>query len=252
MLDVAGVTLAGHNAPGIAPVVEQMRDWGGKPEATVWVFGGKLPATEATFVNSTLTHALDLDDVHLPSMTHITSVIVPSAIAVGEATGASGKETLAAIVIGVEVATRLAVPERRQLKGGFLPTSVLGGFGAAAAACRLKGCSLDQTVNALGIFYAHASGNRQALFDHTLTKRIQPAIAARAGVFAAYLADAASPGRNASSKARPACSGFTAWKRARCPRRRCRRQTRLLGDRAGQLQEVRQLRRQPPGHPGRD
>lgn len=188
VLDVIGVTLAAHEAPGIAPVVEQLCEWGGKPEATVWVFGGKLPAPAATFVNSTVTHALDLDDVHLPSITHITCIIVPAAFAVGEATGASGKETLAAIVTGLEVATRLVVPEKRKLKAGFLPSSVLGGFGATAAACRLKKCSVDETVNALGIFYAHASGNRQALLDHTLTKRIQPAIAARAGVFAACLA----------------------------------------------------------------
>ncbi len=188
VLDVLGVTMAAYDAPGIAPIVEQYRDWGGKPEATLWVFGGKLPAPSATFVNSTVAHALDLDDVHLPSITHITCIIVPAAFAAGEATGASGKETLAAIVTGLEVATRLVVPEKRKLKGGFLPSSVFGGFGATAAACRLKKCSVDETVNALGIFYAHASGNRQALFDHTLTKRIQPAIAARAGVLAAYLA----------------------------------------------------------------
>jgi 2-methylcitrate dehydratase PrpD len=197
VLDVVGVTLAAHDAPGIAPIVDQMRDWGGKPEATVWVFGDRLPGPAATFVNSTLAHALDLDDVHLPSITHITCVVVPVALAVGEAVGASGKETLAAIAMGVEVAARLAVPEKRRLKGGFLPSSVLGGFGATAAACRLKGCTVDQTVNALGIFYAHASGNRQALLDHTLTKRIQPAIAARAGVFAAHLAQrgVTGPGR---------------------------------------------------------
>ncbi|MBM3861471.1 MAG: MmgE/PrpD family protein [Verrucomicrobia bacterium] len=188
VLDVLGVTMAAYNAPGIAPIVEQYRDWGGKPEATFWVFGGKLPAPAATFVNSTLAHALDLDDIHHASVTHITCIIVPVAFAIGETTGASGKETLAAIVMGVEVATRLAVPGKRKLKAGFLDSSVLGGFGAAAAACRLKKCSVDETVNALGIFYAHASGNRQALFDRTLTKRIQPAIAAQAGVVAASLA----------------------------------------------------------------
>jgi 2-methylcitrate dehydratase PrpD len=188
VLDVIGVTLAGHHSPGIQPVVEQYREWGGRPEATAWVFGDRLPAPAATFVNSTLTHALDLDDVHLPSITHITSVIVPAAFAVAEATGASGRDTLAAIVMGVEVATRLRVPGTRALRAGFLPTSVFGGFGAAAAACRLKECPLDATVDALGIFYAHASGNRQALFDRTLTKRIQPAIAAQAGVVASHLA----------------------------------------------------------------
>ncbi|MFV1965404.1 MAG: MmgE/PrpD family protein [Pirellulaceae bacterium] len=79
---------------------------------------------------------------------------------------------------------------------GFLSTSILGGFGATAAACRLQGCSVDQTVNAMGIWYAYGSGNRQALFDRTLTKRIQPGIAARAGVFASYLARKSFTGPN--------------------------------------------------------
>jgi 2-methylcitrate dehydratase PrpD len=189
VLDVIGVTLAGHDSAGIAAIVEQMRDWGGKPEATVWVYGGKLPAPEATFVNSTIAHALDLDDLHVPSMVHVTSVIVPAAFAVAEARGASGRETLAAVVLGAEVAARLGPAYLQRVQHeGFLPTSVLGGFGAAAAACRLQGCSVDQTVDALGIFFAHASGSRQALYDRTMTKRVQPAIAARAGVFAGYLA----------------------------------------------------------------
>ena len=189
LVDVFGVTLAGHDSPGVEAIVAQMLDWGGKPEASVWVYGGKLPAPVATFVNSTMVHALDLDDVHIPSSTHITSVIVPAALAVGEMTQASGTETLAAVILGIEVAERIGVEYKsRREHGGFLPTSLVGGFGAAAAACRLLGLSVDQTINAYGIFYAHTSGNRQALHDRTLTKRIQPAIAARAGVLAAFLA----------------------------------------------------------------
>ena len=65
---------------------------------------------------------------------------------------------------------------------------MIGGFGATAAACRLEGCTVEQTVDAMGIWYAQASGTRQALFDRTLTKRIQPGIAARAGVFSCDLA----------------------------------------------------------------
>jgi len=190
VIDALGCALAGYNSPGVGPIVEQMKAWGGKGEAHAWVYGGTLPAPAATFANSTMVHALDLDDVHLPSTTHITSVIVPTAIAMGEATGASGKETLAAVVMGIEVACRLGVErKKRRAHGGFLPTSIMGGFGAAAATCRLKGLSVEQTTDAMGIFYAHCSGNRQALFDRTLTKRIQPAIAARAGVFAGYLAE---------------------------------------------------------------
>ena len=189
VLDALGCAMAGYRASGVPAVVNVTKQFGGREEATVWFHGGKVPGPAATFVNSVQTHALDLDDFHSPSITHITSVIVPAALAMGERNGSSGREVLASIVLGIEVAGRLGRACRGlHAHAGFLPTSVMGGFGATAAACRLQGCTVDETVNAMGIWYAHCSGNRQALYDRTLTKRIQPAIAARAGVFASYLA----------------------------------------------------------------
>lgn len=188
VLDALGCAIAGRDAPGVTSVLKLTREWGGKPEATVWFQGVKVPGPEAVFANSTQTHALDLDDVHTPSITHLTSLIVPVALAMGEANEASGRETLAAVILGIEVAGRLGrVCGSRGSSQHFLPTTLYGGFGATAAACRLQGCSVEQTVHAMGVWYAHCSGNRQALYERTLTKRIQPAIAARAGTFASYL-----------------------------------------------------------------
>lgn len=189
LLDAVGCAMAGYDSSGVPAVVKVTKEWGGREEATIWFHGGKVPSPAATFVNSVQTHALDLDDYHKPSGTHITSVIVPAALVMAECNDATGKETLASIVLGIEVAGRLGRACRGlYAHGGFLPTSIIGGFGATAIACRLQGCSVDETVDAMGIWYAHCSGNRQALYDRTLTKRIQPAIAARAGVFASYLA----------------------------------------------------------------
>jgi len=189
LLDALGCAFAGHNAPGVESVVALTQHWGGREEASLWFHGGRVPAPAAAFVNSTQLHAMDFDDYHPPSDAHITSVLVPAVLAVAEANDVSGRETLAALVLGVEVVGRIGrVCLARRDHPGFLPASVIGGFGAAAAACRLMRCTVEQTVNAMGIWYGHASGNRQALFDRTLTKRIQPAIAARAGVFAACLA----------------------------------------------------------------
>ncbi len=197
VLDALGCAMAGHKAPGVETVVNQTTRWGGQEEATLWFHGGKVPAPKATFANSVQTHALDLDDVHLPSVTHITSVIVPAAFAAGEATDASGKDTLAAVIMGIEVSGRLGrAYSSRRAHGGFLPTSMVGGFGASAAAGRLLGLSSEETTHAMGISYAHCSGNRQALLDRTLTKRIQPGIAARGGVFSAYLAQRGMTGPN--------------------------------------------------------
>lgn len=189
IIDVLGNSLAGYDAPGIPIIRGQMEEWGGKPEATIWFSGNKLPVINSGLVNSSMAHALDLDDTHRPTNSHLSVVIIPTALVAGEFTGASGREILDAIVIGYEIANSVGTQFVKFRKhGGFLPSSVIGGFGATAITCRLMGLSVTQTVNAFGIFYSHASGNRQALFDHTLTKRIQPAIAVEAAIFAAILA----------------------------------------------------------------
>ena len=103
VLDALGCAMAGYNAPGVPAVVDLTNQWGGREEATIWFHGGKVPGPAATFANSVQVHALDLDDVHMPSITHITSVIVPTALAMGEFNDASGKETLAAVILGIEL-----------------------------------------------------------------------------------------------------------------------------------------------------
>ena len=194
VLDTIGVTIAGYNAGGVPEVIEQMRDWGGKPEATLLIYGGKLPAPQAAFANSAMAHAHDFDHTHQFGVGHVTVSLLPACLAAAEMTGASGKELLAAVILGQEVTCRLGSAFRKQkARGGyfvmgFLPASVIGGFGTTAAACRMFGMSVDETVSALGINYAQASGNRQALFDKTLTKRLQPAFAARSALWAAALA----------------------------------------------------------------
>ncbi len=189
ILDTLATAVAGWSEPGIPPVVEQMCHWGGREEATLWTYGDVLPAPNAAFANSCMTHALDYDDKYYAGGLHIMSSVLPVSLAVAEMEHASGQEVLSAVALGVEVAGRLGVPAMRLgLTRGFLPASVVGGFGATAAACRLLGFDVEQTVNALGIYYAQTSGNRQALLDYTLTKRMQPAYAARSALWSAFLA----------------------------------------------------------------
>jgi len=190
LLDAIGCALGGYDAPGVCEVYEQMNDWGGKPEASPLFSTHKLPAPSAIFVNSAMIHALDLDDVYLPAVAlHITSVVVPCVLAAAEMTHASGRDTLAALTMGIEVAGRLGIVARQHRRhDGFLPTSLDCGFGAVVAAARLLGMSGEATVHAMGLNYAQISGNRQALLDSSLTKRIQPGFAARSAWWAVSLA----------------------------------------------------------------
>ena len=195
IIDTIGCTIAGYKAEGIPEVIEQLLDWGGKEESTVLIYGKKLPAPLAAYANSAMSHAFDFDHSHQPSgLGHILPSVLPASLAAAEMTGCSGKDFLAAVILGFEVTARLGYAFKiAEAKGdyfssGFLPAGIIGGFGATASACRIMGMDIKQTIHALGINYAQAAGNRQALYDKTLTKRLQPAFTVRSALWAVMLA----------------------------------------------------------------
>ena len=100
--------------------------------------GVRVPAFVAALSNGAAAHGLELDDTHDESISHPGAVVVSAALAVAAETGASGADTLAAIVAGYETMARVgaAVGAADMLERGFHPTAVFGGFGAAAAAAR--------------------------------------------------------------------------------------------------------------------
>ena len=126
LLDSLGTAIAGHNAPGVEEVFLLMSEWGGAPQAGVFTKGIKLPVPNTVFINSTMIHALDFDDVHRPAALHITSTVVPVALAVGELMHSSGKDVLRSIILGIECAARLGTEYFTRVKHfGFLPSSVI-------------------------------------------------------------------------------------------------------------------------------
>ncbi|MBK1789507.1 MmgE/PrpD family protein, partial [Prauserella cavernicola] len=95
---------------------------------------------EAAFVNGVLCHALDFDDTHPESVTHVSVAVTPAAVAAGEAAGADGATVLAAVVAGTEVSTRVGAAAGGVFHArGLHPSGVCGVFGAAAAAARARG-----------------------------------------------------------------------------------------------------------------
>ncbi|MCK4983808.1 MAG: MmgE/PrpD family protein [Victivallaceae bacterium] len=190
LLDALGCAIAGYATPGISGLNEQICEWGGKEEASLFLSRKKVPLPNAAFVNGAMIHALDFDDVYVPGNSlHLSSTLVPVVLGIAEKTGASGKDMLAALIIGIEISGQLGIAERdRRRSGAFLPSSLLNGFGAIISAARMFKMSAEECINALGINYAQIAGNRQALLDMTLTKRLQPAFAGRSAIWAVELA----------------------------------------------------------------
>ena len=190
ILDTLSCALAGSSAKAIAEVSGLVKEWGGAPQADMFVFGGKYPAHHAAWVNGGMSHARDYDDTHDAAILHAGVTSVPAAIAAGQLRGKlSGAELVAAVAAGLEVACRLGVAIKVDIiESGFIYTSLLGYFGATAAAGRALGLSADEMHNAFGIVYSSVAGNHQVTRDASLMKRLQPGLAAQAAVVAVQLA----------------------------------------------------------------
>jgi 2-methylcitrate dehydratase PrpD len=162
---------------------------GGRADASAIGAERLLPAAAAAFANGMLCHGLDFDDTHADSVCHVSTVVVPAALAAGEAAGASGKEILSAVVVGNEVVARLGMAASGAFHArGFHPTAVCGVFGAASAASRLGRLESGDAVSALGLAGSFASGLFAYLEDGTATKPLHAGLAAQGGVRAAHLA----------------------------------------------------------------
>ena len=187
ILDSIGVALAGCNAPGCREVVDLVKEWGGKPEATIMSYGGKVPSPSAAMVNSMMMHALDFDDTLDESALHAHVSVLPAALAAAESSGnISGADLINAVALGVDMVCRLGLSTRRPL--AWIRTATCGAFGAAVAAGKVMGLDREKLSHALGIAYSKTAGNAQCLIDGGLVKRMQPAFSAQSGVLSAFLA----------------------------------------------------------------
>jgi 2-methylcitrate dehydratase PrpD len=183
-----GTVIAGAWAEGCETVVALAKDVGGRPEASVFVHGGKVPAQQAAFVNAVMARALDFCDAVVPGA-HPGTAIIYSALAAAElAGGVSGSDFLAAVAVGTELALRMNLGEAEY--DGFDPTGVCVPFGSTAAAAKILGLSETETWNALGLAFCRCGGSFQANVDGTLAVRVIEGWAAETGVVCARLAGA--------------------------------------------------------------
>ena len=121
VLDTLGCGLAAH-ATGVAHEGRStMSELGGVPQATVIGLEARLPAANAAFANAMLCHGLDFDDTHSDSVSHVSTVIAPAALAAAEEVGASGRDALAAIVAGNEITCRIGMAAPGRVPRARLP-----------------------------------------------------------------------------------------------------------------------------------
>jgi 2-methylcitrate dehydratase PrpD len=160
---------------------------GGAGQATVWFGGSRLPLSRAVRVNAVASDAAASDDSDLRSIAHIGTIVSTTAIALGEQTGRPGRDLLAAMVLGYEVAGRIdesLTPGRMQR--GF-HGSVSTVFGAAVTAGRLLGLDADHMAHAIALA-ATSIGGMAVAADTSCAREYHAGNAAMTGVQAALAA----------------------------------------------------------------
>ena len=203
LIDTAGAAIGALDSGEIPEVLNTMLAYSGSPQtkcpgSSIWGTRHYTSVFQASFLNGTLSHTLELDDVHTASKTHIGAVVIPAAWSVAEAVNATGIELIEAIVAGYETMARIGrgfgVTEHRLM--GWHVTGTAGTFGAAAAAAKLLKLSPEQTLSALGIAGTQSSGVWAFLEDGATSKKMHTGRAAENGVVAAFLAKAGMTGPN--------------------------------------------------------
>lgn len=185
-LDTLGVMVAGTATPVAAIARAHLDAIGGRAEASVAGASSGAPAMLAGFANAVAAHALEYDD-YTKGVTHASVCMVPGTLAVAEAVGASGRALLEAFVIGFEVEARVGQALRPRLfDRGWHPNGILGAWGVAAAAARLKGLDATQTRMAFGLAASSGSGIRRNV--GSMGKPFHVGHGVRCGIEAAELA----------------------------------------------------------------
>lgn len=189
LYDSIGCAYGGYHTKDLNILRDIYKNMGGKEEATLIGFGEKMPAVNATLVNSLMIRALDFNDIYWKEDPSHPSDLIPAALSVGELVGASMKDVIVAIVLAYEFEQRLcefAVPGIRERKWHH---ATLTQFVSPVVAGKLLGLNVEQMVNAIGISgsHNHTIGCPTA-GKLTMMKNTVDPMAVQSGVFAALMA----------------------------------------------------------------
>jgi 2-methylcitrate dehydratase PrpD len=188
ILDWLGCNLVGQTLRSGRIIIGTVGALGGTPESTVVGSPVRTASVHAAYANGWLGHVHDFDDDVAGCWLHGACIAIPGTLAVAEGERLSGRALIAGVVVGYDVASRVArcVNTEAQHQVYWHTTATAGTFGAAAAAANLLALSGEEAVHALGEAGNQAMG--LSLVYGTMSKHSNPGRACRNGVMAALLA----------------------------------------------------------------
>jgi 2-methylcitrate dehydratase PrpD len=171
---------------GIIRALEAER--GGTAEATAW-FGAaeRLPVAAAARINAVMSDAAASDDSDLRNIVHTGTPVCAASLAVAEKTGSSGRDVLAAIVLGVEAAGRINIAMQGGLQTKGFHGCIVAIFAATVAAGRLMKLNKAQMAQAIALS-ATSMGGLHAAAKTSVAREYHAGLATMLGINAAQAA----------------------------------------------------------------
>ena len=188
-LDWLASALAGRGARPTR-IMEQFAGEMGPVEGVseILVSGKRTSPFFAALINGAASHFVEQDDLHNSSVLHPGTVVFPAVFAAAQATGASGRDFIAASVAGYECGVRVGEFLGRSHYKVFHTTGTAGKLAAAAGVARLLELDTDKVQHSLGSAGTMAAGLWEFLRDAADSKQLHTAKAAADGLMAAYIA----------------------------------------------------------------
>lgn len=189
LYDSVGCAYGSLNTKDVNILYDIYTEMGGKKESTLIGFGEKLPAVNATLVNSLMIRALDFNDIYWKEDPSHPSDLIPAALSVAEIMGASMKDVIVAVVLAYEFEQRLCLFAKPGIRERKWHHATLTQFVSPIVAGKILGLSVDEMVNAIGISgsHNHTIGCPTA-GKLTMMKNTVDPMAVQSGVLAALMA----------------------------------------------------------------
>lgn len=185
--DTLATGAAGSTAPGADGVLFAAQQWGQGNDARVIARDVRLPAAGAAFVNAFQIHCLEWDAVHEPAVVHALSTVTASVMAaIDRRGGCDPDDALAALAVGVDIASGLGISATTPLS--FFRPATAGCIGSALAVARID--RVENVEDVLGLAYSQCAGTMQAHVEGSIALPLQIAGAARAAIAAVDLVKA--------------------------------------------------------------
>ncbi len=212
ILNWVGCAIGAARHPTVEAALAAVMELAPAPQATILGRGERVDIASAALLNGITSHTFDFDDTHLKTIIHPAGPVASAALALAEHRGASGRQVVDAVVLGIDVACRVgnAIYPDHYDRGWHI-TGSTGMLGAAAACARLLGLDAARTTMALGIAASQPIGVREQF--GSMTKPFHPGAAARAGLMSALMAG---HGYTASPRALEAPRGLLQTYSAKC------------------------------------